>query len=426
MSLRNLLCVGLAAAHLAALELRAEDWSQWRGPNRAGVVSGTAKVVSVLPAEPRVIWRLNVGEGFASPVISAGKVIYFDNQAGKETIHALQAEDGKELWRTAVDDTFQDEQGPPGPRCTPVLDGDWVYAQSGKGELACLSTANGQKIWRVNFTNDFGAAFLGEDSKVPGAAEHGYTAAPLISGDRLIACAGGTNGAGIVCFEKHTGKIVWKSQNDLAAYASPMITTLAGLNQVVCFTVEGLLGLDPENGNLFWRVPLKTNYGRNCVTPVIVGDWIVAGSYRAGLIGVKVSKKSFEVQAEQRWRVQGAAMNFSSPVAVGNHLYGLGPAGNFICVELETGRITWSKDGYIKSSADVAFASFLVMGKNILISTDAGELVLIAADASQFKELGRAQVCGKNWCSPAYANGRLYIRDGLRGTGNLTCLELVK
>ena len=119
-------------------------------------------------------------------------------------------------------------------------------------------------------------------------------------------------------------------------------------------------------------------------------------------------------------------MNFSSPVAVGNHLYGLGPAGNFICVELETGKITWSKDGYIKSSADVAFASFLVIGKNILISTDAGELVLIAADASQFKELGRAQVCGKNWCSPAYANGRLYIRDGLRGTGNLTCLELVK
>ena len=95
-----------------------------------------------------------------------------------------------------------------------------------------------------------------------------------------MACVGGTNGAGIVCFAKRTGKIVWKSQNDLAAYAAPMNAVLAGVNQVVCFTVEGLLGLDPEKGNLLWRVPLKTNYGRNCTTPVIVDDWVVAGSYR--------------------------------------------------------------------------------------------------------------------------------------------------
>jgi outer membrane protein assembly factor BamB len=409
----------------ALYRLHADDWPQWRGPARTGHVQPGVRVPTDLPPEPKIIWRIPVGDGFASPVVAAGKLFYFDNQSGKETLHALKVEDAKELWRTDVDDTFQDEQGPPGPRCTPVVDGDRIYVQSGKGELACLSIANGRKIWHVNFTNDFGAAFLGEDSKVPGAAEHGYTAAPLVAGENLIACVGGTNGAGIVCFAKHTGKIAWKSQDDFAAYAAPMLATLGGINQAVCFTVEGLLGLNLKTGELLWRVPLRTNYGRNCTTPVIGADWVVAGSYRAGLIGVKVTAAN-GLKAEQRWVNQKAAMNFSSPVAIGKHIYGLGPAKNLICVELETGKILWSKEGYFTSSADVAYASLIVFENSILVSTDDGKLLLMAADPAGFKELGQAQVCGKNWCSPAYANGRLYIRDGLRNGGNLSCLELFK
>jgi len=420
--LRSLL--PLCALFLAAASLHADDWPQWRGPARTGHAASDALLPTALPAEPKIIWRLKVGEGFASPVVATGKVFYFDNQAGKETMHALQAEDAKELWRATVDDTFQDEQGPPGPRCTPVVDGDRVYAQSGKGELQCVTVADGRRLWRVNFTNDFGAALLGEDSKIPGAAEHGYTAAPVIAGERLIACVGGTNGAGIVCFAKRTGQILWRSQDDLAAYAAPMLATLSGVTQVVCFTVEGLLGLSLNDGKLLWRVPLKTNYGRNCTTPVIVDDWVIAGSYRAGLMGVKVSGDAARLKAERRWTNQAAAMNFSSPVAVGRHLYGLGPTRNIICLELETGRIVWSKEGYITSSADVAYASFLVIGKNILVCTDGGELVLLAADPAQCRELGRTQVAGRNWCNPAYSSGRLYIRDGLRTTGNLVCVEL--
>ena len=409
---------------MVATPLTADDWPQWRGPARTGHVQMGARIPAALPSEPKVIWRQSVGEGFASPVIAAGRLFYFDNQDGKETLHALQAKDAKELWRASVDNTFQDEQGPPGPRCTPVVDGERVYAQSGKGELACLNVTDGLRLWHVNFTNDFGAAFLGEDSKVPGAAEHGYTAAPVIAGERLIACVGGTNGSGIVCFAKTTGKILWKSQDDLAAYAAPMVTELAGVTQIVCFTVEGLVGLDLERGKVLWRVPLKTNYGRNCTTPVIRNDWVVAGSYRAGLIGVKISSDGRGMKAEQRWVNQKAAMNFSSPVAVGQHLYGLGPSRNLICAELETGKIVWSKEGYVTTSADVAYASFMVMSNSILVSTDGGQIILIAADPAQFRELGHAQVCGRNWCSPAYADGRLYIRDGLRGTGNLSCLEL--
>src|SRR6266702_8382509 len=135
---------------LATSPLHADDWAQWRGPTRNGHAASDAPLLTGLPAEAKVIWRLKVGEGFASPVVAAGKVFYFDNQAGKETMHALQADDAKELWRATVDDTFQDEQGPPGPRCTPVVDGDRVYAQSGKGELQSLSVADGDRHRLVN------------------------------------------------------------------------------------------------------------------------------------------------------------------------------------------------------------------------------------------------------------------------------------
>ncbi|MEO6034784.1 MAG: PQQ-binding-like beta-propeller repeat protein [Verrucomicrobiota bacterium] len=404
--------------------LRAEDWSQWRGPNRDGHVLASARVPDSLPAEPKIIWQMKVGEGFASPVIASGKVFYFDNQQGKETLHAIDAADQHELWHAEVDSTFQDEQGPPGPRCTPLVDGDLIYAQSGKGELRCLRVADGKLIWHVNFLKDFGASFLGEDSKVPGAAEHGYTASPVIDGERLFACVGGTNGAGVVCFEKRTGKIIWKSQDDLASYAAPVVATFAGIKQTVCFTVGGLIGLDLKDGKLLWRIPLKTSYGRNVTTPVIVDDWVVVGSYQVGLVGVKISRDG--TKADQVWLNKSAAMNFSSPIAVGEYIYGLGPAKNLICVELATGKIAWSKEGYFQTAPNVSYAAFLGLGKNLLVSTDGGQLVLVAANGKEFRELGRAQVCGLNWCSPAYADGRLYIRDGIKSTGNLFCVELLK
>jgi len=408
-----------------ALPLRADNWPQWRGPVRTGHVTNGAHVPGTLPIEPKVVWRLGIGEGLASPVVAGGKVFYFDNQDGKETLHAINAGDARELWRAAVDDVFTDQQGPSGPRCTPLVDGDRVYAQSGKGELQCLSVTNGRRLWHVNFTNDFGAVFFGEDTPVPGAAEHGYTAAPVIADQSLIACVGGTNGMGVVCFEKHTGKLLWKSQNDRAAYAAPMIATLGHVEQVVCFTVEGLMGLALKDGTLLWRVPIKTPYGRNCATPVVVADWVVAGSYRAGLVGVKVFADSAGLKAERAWVNKSVAMNFSSPVCVGRHLFALDQARQVVCVEVETGRIAWSKQGYFTTSAEVAHASFLVMGENILVCTDGGAVALIAGDPAACRELGRAQVCGLNWCDPAYADGRLYVRDGLKTTGNLYCLELI-
>ncbi|MCW5559111.1 MAG: PQQ-binding-like beta-propeller repeat protein, partial [Verrucomicrobiae bacterium] len=297
------------------------DWPQWRGPARDGRAASSETSPGELPSEPQVVWRLKIGLGWGSPVVAGGRVFYADNQGGRETLHAVAAADGTEFWRAEVDAVMHDEQGPDGPRGTPLVAGDQVYAQSCLGELQCRRVADGSLVWRANFRKDFGAPWLGEDSVIPGAAEHGYTGSPVLAGGHLIACVGGTNGAGIVAFDPATGAIRWKSQDDLAAYAAPFAAVLADDPQVICFTVSGLVSVSPSDGRVLWRVPLKTNYGRNCLTPVVAGDRVISGSYQTGLLGVQVLRQGREWTATRVWTNTAATMNFASPVAVGAFVY---------------------------------------------------------------------------------------------------------
>ena len=402
----------------------AADWPQWRGPLRTGHVPAGVPVPASLPVEPKVLWRVKAGEGFASPVVAAGKVFLFDNQEGKETLRALRVDDGHELWRAVIDDTFKDGISPPGTRGTPLVDGARVYAQSCKGELHCLDVADGKKIWGVNFTKDFGAVFIGEKGQAPGATRHGNTGQPIIDGDLMFVSVGSTNGAGMVCFDKATGRVVWKAQNEIAAYAAPMIATVAGRKQIVNFMADAVLGLDRETGQLLWRFPVKTAFARHVTTPVILDDMVVVSSHQVGLMGLKVSRVGEKFKVEQAWLSKEGAMNFSSPVAVGDALYGLGPAKNIVCIDMPTGKTLWSKDGWITTSADKAHASFIVMGKNILMLTDGGLLVLFGADPGVCREVSRAQICGANWCNPAYLDGTLFVREGLKTTGELLRVAL--
>lgn len=421
-SLRLSFTVALAGA---AFTTSAADWPQWRGPLRSGHVAAGEKLLTTLPTEPKVLWRVKVGEGFASPVVAGGKVFVLDNQGGKETLRAFDAAKGGELWRVEVDEAVGDTQGPPGPRCTPLVDGDRVYAQSVKGELQCRSVAEGKLLWRKNYVQDFEAVFIGEKGPAQGATRHGNTGSPLVDGDWLIALAGGTNGSGVVALEKLTGKTVWKSQSDQAAYAAPTVAVLGGVKQVIAFTCDGLIGLNFADGKLLWRVPLKTQFSRHVTTPVVVGDIVVVASHTLGLIGTKVVQTGDAFTATQSWVSKEAAINYSSPVVVGTHLYCVGPAKNLICVDVPTGKLAWSQDGVFTSDKGKAVGYFVVLGGNILVSTDSGQLVLFAADPAAFREVGRAQVCASTWAGPAYVGGRLFHRDGVKTGGELLCLDLL-
>jgi outer membrane protein assembly factor BamB len=373
-----------------------------------------------LPLAPEVLWHVPLGEGVSSPIVVGGKVIYEDAVDKKEMLHVADAASGKGLWNAAIDDLHKDSQTKPGPRCTPVSDGKLVWAQSSRGQLRCFNLADGKEIWATNYVKDFGATYIGEKGRAMGSSRHGYNGPPIVDGDHLIALVGGKDAA-VVCFEKKTGTVVWKSQDEMPGYAAPVIETVAGKRQLVCFMAKGVIALDPIDGKLLWRSDVKTDLGRHAMTPVAVGDIVVVSSFQAGMIGIKVTREGEGFKAERIWTSKESATNFSCPVAVGQYVFALGPAKDVVCVDVATGKQLWAKEGFFGGQAGMSHAGMLVMNQNVLMLSDGGDLVLFPGEPGGYRQISRVSVCGKNWCNPAYADGKLYLRD----EKELRCVKLV-
>ena len=420
MHFRNIICT-LALGQ--ALILEATDWPQWRGPTRDGVLSTKGLVLTTLPDQPKTLWKIKSGEGLASPVAAGGSVFLFENRNGNEAMVALSITDGSEQWATELAPVFEDGQGPRGPRCTPVVDNGQVFAQCSRGTLHCLDAKTGNIEWEIDYAK-LGMKFVGEKGRVPGARRHGFTNAPLVVGGMVYATVGG-KGSGIVCLNRTNGKVVWNALDYEPGYAPPIPTVLAGRQQFVCFFVEGVVGVDVRNGAELWKIPMKTDYGRHVAAPLAHKDTVVAGSHQVGLQGIRVTKKGDELAATVVWKNIEAQPNISHGVRVGGHYYGLGDPAMLVCVDIATGKTAWSEDSLSFPDPKRAMAAFIVMGENILSLSSGGELCLFAASPKGFKELGRTQACGINWCMPAYVDGKLLVRDGIKKKGgNLIVLDL--
>jgi outer membrane protein assembly factor BamB len=397
----------------------ASDWPRWRGPENNGFVPPGVPVPKKLPAQPRLLWEVKLGDGLGSPAVSGGRVFCLDNRAEKETLCAYDLTDGRELWHVPIDDVISDNQGA-GPRGTPVVDGSRVFVQSCRGEFQCLQAEDGKRLWGVNFVKDFGAVFIGEKGQAQGAARHGYTGPPLVEGNHIFVGVGGRHGESIVCFDKTNGKIQWKSQDDIPGYAGPILATLAGVKQVVAFTSDGLIGLDAQSGKLLWRTPIKTSFSRHITTPVTARDMVVVSSHEAGLLCFHISAANAGMKAEQAWTRKDLAINFASPLLAGGYLYGLGPKKKIFCLDVQTGKETWAQPNILASPA--AFVSLLLMQDNLFVLGDSGQAYLVAADPKECRLVSKTKICGKNLCNPAYVDGKLITRDH----ESLRCVELVK
>jgi outer membrane protein assembly factor BamB len=396
----------------------ATDWPQWRGPSRSGHAPLNARAPATLPKELKHVWKIAVGGGHSAPVVAGNKLVYLDVNSSREIAHVLEAATGKELWQTDYADRFEDEWGA-GPRATPILDGDRLYVQSCNGELRCLNLADGKTIWQASFEKDFGVKFLGSKANEGTATRRGNNGSGVIDGDRFVVPVGGTQGASLVCFDKLTGKVLWKSGDDEAAYSSFMIGTLAGAKQVVAFTAEALLGADLETGKMLWRVPLKTNAKRHAGSPVIFGDRVAVNSHTFGLACFEVTKDSGGFKATEAWLNKDLKINLATPVLVDGHFYSQGAAKDYVCADAKTGQTKWTQAGFGLGRKD--YASTIALGNTLLALTEDGTLLLLAANADKYTELGRAQVCGNTWSHPAYAGGKLYVRDGR----SLQCFDLM-
>ncbi|MFM7102733.1 MAG: PQQ-binding-like beta-propeller repeat protein [Verrucomicrobiota bacterium] len=400
---------GRAAATLLALQLArplaAADWPGWRGAHRDGRTPET--LPARLDAAPAALWRRPVGHGYAGPIVVAGRVVVLDDADGRETAHALDAGTGRVLWSTAFAPAWSDEFEP-GPRCTPLSDGARVYVQSAQGELACLDLQDGRRKWGVRFA-DYGTVWNQDRQGGQGAAtRRGHTGSPVLAGDRLIVQVGSARGASLVAFDRATGRELWRSLSDLTAYSSPVVGTLAGQEQVVAATCEGLVGVAVADGRELWRQRFKTHANRNVLTPILADPHVYFASVNTGLRREEIrpgAGPGETLAATTAWLHRDLGINLSTPVLVDGHLFGLGARKDYLCLDAATGAVRWSQPGFGEVAAT------LTDGRTLLLLDDRGEVRLVEARPGGWRETGRFQACGKTYSHPAWADGVLYVRD---------------
>lgn len=369
----------------------AADWPQFRGPNRDGI-SPEAAVLKSWPASgPKVLWKAPVGEGYSQVVSVKGRLYTLAQQGEEQVALAFDGATGKQLWRTRIDGEYSDGQGD-GPRSTPTVDGEMVYALSALGKLAAIRAANGQVAWQHDLRAEYGA----------NPPQWGISTSPLVEGNLLVVNVGGTGNKSVVAFDKANGKVVWTSQGDGAGYSAPIAITVRGVRQIIVFTADAILSLAPKDGRLFWRSSWKTDYDVNAATPIFLAPdkLFVSSGYGTGSALLQINRTN----VAEVWRSKGMKNQFSSSVLHNGIVYGFDNA-TFKAIDAATGNERWKQRGF-------GHGSLILAGDHLVVLSDRGKLALVSATPEEYRELGNAQVLeGKCWTSPSLADGRLYVRN---------------
>ena len=387
----------------------ADDWPAWRGPARSGTSTETLDLAAWPPEGPRILWRTQVGAGYAAVSVAGGRVYAVGNDGGRDTVWCLEADTGRALWRHAYA-CRGSGGGYGGPRVAPTVDDGAVYVLSIEGHLRRLDADSGRAVWSKNLVTELGAAL----------PRHGWSCHPLILGQRLILEVGARGGA-IVAFDKATGDVLWKAGDEAVGYSSPVAYRLHEKTYVAMLTGTALVGLDPDDGHPLWRYPWKVPYEINVATPIVRGRRIfISSGYGLGGAVVEVGRD----QVRTVWRSQEMSNHFASCVLWEESLYGFDGAPLarrdthrtlLKCLDFETGRARWAHEGLGKGSLMAAD------GKLVILS-ERGELVIAEASPDAYRELRRAKVLDNTcWTMPVLADGRLYCRNG---PGDLVCVDL--
>lgn len=378
------------AAHLAA---QTADWPQWRGPNRDGV-SKEAGLLKQWPTDgPPLVWKATgAGTGYSSLAVAGGRIYTMGVRGEREYVIAFDVATGKELWATAHGARYRDDRGD-GPRGTPTVDGDRLYALGGNGDLSSIDTKTGRVVWAINLLQKFGGS----------NPNWGISESPLVIGDKVLVNAGGS-GASVVALNKKDGSLIWKSQSDEAGYSSAMPVQIGSTTQIVFFTAKRALGLDLKDGHLLWEYAKASNRTANVATPVVKGNRIfISSDYGtgAGLVEIKPDGTAQEVYFTRDMR-----NHHSSSILVGDYLYGFS-SGVLTAMKFDTGEVAWKDRSVGKGSLVYADGNLYAFSEN-------GVIGLIEATPTAYQEKGRFRIQQDSlptWTHPVIAGGRLYIRD---------------
>jgi outer membrane protein assembly factor BamB len=376
------------------------DWPQWLGPDRSGI-SRENDLLQDWPEDgPKLVWQADfVGEGYSTPTVAGGRVFTMGNRSGKEYVLALSEADGGEIWNATVGPVRANGGGYGGPRCSPTVDGDRLFALGINGDLVCLDPATGRERWRKDLRKEFGGNVGG----------WGYCESPLVDGDRVICTPGGKD-ATLVALDKRKGSVIWKGPvpaADAAAYSSAMAVDVGGQREYIQFLSGGVVGLSGD-GHFLWRYAEPSCGMANCSTPIFRDDSVFAASnYGIGGGRARLLATEGGVRAEQVYFTKHMKNHHGGMVLVDGHIYGA-DGDRLTCVDWENGKMAWSQAKTGKGSISCADG-------RLYYRDERGPMLLVEVNPRKYVEHGRFEPPGRSgnpaWPHPVIANGKLYLRD---------------
>jgi outer membrane protein assembly factor BamB len=422
LALPRLICwtilIALAGGAVSAF---ADDWPQWRGPQRDGRwrEDGIVEKFSAPRLEPK--WRAEVGSGYSSPSVAEGRVFVTDRMVEPkqtERVHCFDADTGKPLWMHEYDCPYVGVGYEAGPRAAVAVDSGRAYSLGTMGHLKCFDAATGGVHWERDLNADY-------QVRMP---IWGISASPLVYKDLVIVQIGGADGACLVALDKHSGSERWKALDDQACYSAPIIIHQAGQPVLVVMTGENVVGLDPQTGEVHWKRPFPPkNMIIGVATPVIDGEQLFVTSFYEGSLMLTVSRD--KIEAMEQWKRSGRderntdALHsiISTPVLRGGYVYGVDSYGELRCLDARTGERVW-ENLTATPKARWSTIHFVEHGDKDWLFNERGELIIGRLKPEGFEELSRTKIIdptrgqldqrgGVCWAHPAFANRCVYVRN---------------
>lgn len=372
---------------LALLSTLAADWPQWRGPNRDAVADTT---VTQWPAKLTARWKLEIGEGHSSPIFAAGRVYTFARQKDQEVVRALDPATGKVVWQQSYAAPYEMNSAATahgkGPKSTPLFANGRVYTLGIQGMLSAWDAVTGKALWKHDFkaSPDFGTAM-----------------SPVVFGSALIA----HGPSGLIAFDAATGKPQWTWNEDGPAYSSPVVAMVGAVPQLITQSQNHLFAVDARTGKSLWKVPFKTSYDQNSVTPMVRNGVLIYSGLDRGLTAARLTASG----PQAIWKSDKFPLYMNSPVWRDGRLCGFTHKnkGQYFCVNDATGEALWTSPPRQGDNA-----AMILMGANLLALTDDAKLRVIKWQPQAY-EVVREYDAAPNatWAHPAPVPGGLLIKD---------------
>jgi outer membrane protein assembly factor BamB len=390
------LAVGILSLSSRVSTRAADDWPQWRGPRRDGISAEKGLLKSWPAGGPTLAWQSQgAGEGYSSFAVSGGRLFTLGAREGREYVIAFDAASGKRVWEVAHGRRFSNDRGD-GPRATPTVEGDRVYAFGASGDLTVLDVATGKIVWTLNVLSKFGGSNI----------NWGLSESPLVLSDRILVQAGGRQAA-IVALRKTDGSEIWRTQSDEPGYSSGVLHEVGGIRQAVFFTAQRAIGVKVDDGTLLWSYDRVANRTANIATPIVRRNRVFLSSdYGTGAALLDISAAGGGLTAREVYFTNEMRNHHASSVLIADHLYGFS-SSILTAMHFDTGAVAWRDRSVGKGSVVAAEDRLYLYSEN-------GVVGLAEVNPSAYREHGRFQIrtgSRPTWSHPVVSGGKLFIRD---------------